>query len=775
MGLRTRIFLAFLAVVSLLAIVGLVSVRLDARIQALVASIRMGSTVDLKTDHLVGVGIEVLGVWDDGPGAFVATGIERLPVPRRPKVRGAIRAMDRAARTITLYNLTIHVRDNTEFDAGPLATIWELLELGQRIEVSCRVVGDGKWVARKVHTLNVKPTDKIKGTVTQMSIDGIAPDTLEIDGFQVTASLRNFRSNPASPLWRIERASQMAAALQECRVAGQEMVGRWASHSHPTLPLETEEGIAPKTAEALLTHAQADFERALDQSVTALGIPIDAPPPAESGTDEVGEPAEWLHLLLEKRPLYRARLARLRELIRTDRAAAHDFLDYELDPFLETEMLPIVLAYRQEAERQMATDVRTISRWADNTTRIVLATSAIAVILAAVLAWLMWRSISTPLRTLHQAALAIGHGRFDTRIEIHRSDELGTLAHALNTMVEELATTTVSIAHLEGIIDSMASALVLADQDGRITRLNRAASMLLGVSMEELLGKPFATLCPADPARQGGFKDESAGVPLECNFRRGDGTAIPVALSHAVLLGPGATTRGYVYVAQDLSERQQVEARIRKSLAEKDLLLREVHHRVKNNLQVISSLLDLQSSGIQDRQLLEKLTESQSRIRSIALIHEQLYQAHDLGRIDLNAYLERLTAPLVQSFGRSGGVQLVLEVTDLWLDLDQALACGLIVNELVTNALKHAFPGDSSGQIRIQGRPVDGRCVLVVADNGQGIQPSTRIEMASTLGMRLVASLVQQLHGTLTTGSGPGCEVRVEFPGAFQPAAAEVL
>jgi len=767
-GLRVRLVGAFLALGSLLVLVSAFSVRLDARIQHLVAQLRTQSMVDLEREDLIGAGLEVTGLWDADAQEFVATDLERLPTPRRPKIRGVIEAADPVARTITLFGAPIAIPEATESDVSPPEGIWVALQRGRRVEISCRVGADGTWIARKVRTQDVKQSDKLKGTVTRSRSDGNAPDTLEIDGYRVNASPRRFRSNPASPLWQIERASQMASALQECRIAAHEVLGRWRWHPEPDV-VGDEDREGTHAPEALLVRSQTEFERVLDQSLTALGVGLDTPSQLPSSNEEVDEPAECLHLLLARRPNLRARIARFRELAHRAPDQALDYLDFELDPFLQSEMLPVVQAYRQGAERRLASDVRNISSWADAAMWVVLATSAFAVALAILLGTVLWRSISTPLRKLHEAALAIGRGHFDTRVEVHRRDELGALARALNTMVEELATTTVSIAHLEGIIDSMASALILTDPKGRVTRLNRAALQLLGPEAE-LLGRPFASICSVDTGRVVADRiPGDAPVPVESTLQKCDGSTVHVALSHAPLFGSGSAPRGFVYVAQDLTERRQIEARIRNSLADKELLLREVHHRVKNNLQVISSLLDLQSSVSQDQRFLQMLSESQNRVRSIALIHEQLYQSRDLARIELPAYLERLTIPLMQFSGRDGAIRLRLDIEDMSLDIDQTLACGLIVTELATNALKHAFPGERGGEIRISARVQGNNCRLTVADDGRGLPESIDAETVPTLGLSLVANLVRQLQGTFEIRTNHGSEIRIEFPDALRP------
>jgi two-component sensor histidine kinase len=215
-------------------------------------------------------------------------------------------------------------------------------------------------------------------------------------------------------------------------------------------------------------------------------------------------------------------------------------------------------------------------------------------------------------------------------------------------------------------------------------------------------------------------------------------------------------------VALDLTEQKRIQARLRESLGEKELLLREVHHRVKNNMQVISSLLAMQSTG-GDPEVAKKLEESQNRIRSIALIHEQLYRSTELAHIDVRGYLETLTSQLLQSFGKAGSVRVELEADPLSLDIDQSMALGLIVNELMTNALKYAYPGERSGTLRIRlSEQPDGQRLLSVSDDGPGLTDARR-DGPPTLGMSLIATLARQLRGRVETDGSRGTTVRVLF------------
>ena len=219
-------------------------------------------------------------------------------------------------------------------------------------------------------------------------------------------------------------------------------------------------------------------------------------------------------------------------------------------------------------------------------------------------------------------------------------------------------------------------------------------------------------------------------------------------------------------VQERTSELTQTNAKLAGLLHEKELLLKEVHHRVKNNLQVISSLLNLQSDYIKDPESLQVFAESRNRVRSMALIHEKLYQSHDLARIDFADYLRSLTRNLQSSFSKkSASVQIGVEVEDLMLGVDSAVPCGLIVNELVTNCFKYAFPGDRSGKIQItMTRGSSEGLKLSVSDNGVGFPKDVDFKNTNSLGMQIINTLAEQLDGTIHMSNGVGTKFEICFP-----------
>jgi two-component sensor histidine kinase len=221
---------------------------------------------------------------------------------------------------------------------------------------------------------------------------------------------------------------------------------------------------------------------------------------------------------------------------------------------------------------------------------------------------------------------------------------------------------------------------------------------------------------------------------------------------------------------QEIVERARAEEMLRAALAEKEVLLREIHHRVKNNLQVITSLLNLEAGRIQDEQGVDVLRDSQSRIRAMALVHDHLYRSDNLSQIDFGSYVQTLINQVSYSHGASiRQIDIRSDIENILLPIDTAIPCGLIINELVANALEHAFPDDRHGSVRIEMKAQpNGSMVLAVSDDGVGVKPGFSLERAGSLGMTLINTLAKQLNGHVALDQTAGTSFQISFGNPLQ-------
>jgi len=212
-------------------------------------------------------------------------------------------------------------------------------------------------------------------------------------------------------------------------------------------------------------------------------------------------------------------------------------------------------------------------------------------------------------------------------------------------------------------------------------------------------------------------------------------------------------------------ERREAEESLKKSLAEKEILLKEVHHRVKNNMQIISSILKMQQRQVDDHQLKEALEESQNRIRSMALVHENLYRNENLAKILFSNYVKSMAGNLARSYTDSNNnIHLKFDIEDVYMPLDTGIPCGLIINELLSNSFKYAFPEKNSGVIKIQFKNIgQNNYEMEVSDNGVGINGGIDIENTKSLGMKIVTKLVQQIEGNLKYDFSNGTKFKITF------------
>jgi two-component system, sensor histidine kinase PdtaS len=323
------------------------------------------------------------------------------------------------------------------------------------------------------------------------------------------------------------------------------------------------------------------------------------------------------------------------------------------------------------------------------------------------------------------------------------------------------------------VVESAPNAMVMINQIGVIEMVNAQAERVFGFARDEMLGQRIEMLVPErfrgnHPNLRGSFFGHPASRPMGAGRDlfglKKDGSEFPVEIG----LNPIETDEGTMVLSAivDISDRKHKEESIHAALKEKDILLGEIHHRVKNNLQIVHSLLDLQSTSISDPISLGLMRESQNRVRSMALIHQTLYESKDFARVDFGRFLDTLVPTLISSYGIAAArIKLAIDATEVQLPINSAIPCGLIVNELISNALKHAFPDARPGEIRINlAHATADRVMLVVSDDGIGIREDLDLAQAATLGLQLVTLLVDQLAGDLEIQRGNPTRFSVGFP-----------
>jgi PAS domain S-box-containing protein len=323
----------------------------------------------------------------------------------------------------------------------------------------------------------------------------------------------------------------------------------------------------------------------------------------------------------------------------------------------------------------------------------------------------------------------------------------------------------------------------IAEVDGttRFVAVNDRVCHILGYSRDELLRMTARGLtAPEDRPRTDEVDERLIDgrvdrFEYEKRYLRRDGSRVWVQVTVSAIRDANGRFLRAIATVHDITERKAAEDQIRASLDEKDVLLREVHHRVKNNLAVISSLFYLQSNYSSDLQVAAVLQESQDRVRSMALVHESLYRSTNLTAVEFGGYVRRLADHLLSTYRpTTGPVGLNIDMAPIELTIEQAIPCGLIMNELITNALKHAFPTERAPELTIDGRcHPDGQCEFSVRDNGVGIPDD--VATGQTLGLRLIRLLGTQLDAVVSLRRvGPGTYAGLSFVAASRRATARL-
>jgi PAS domain S-box-containing protein len=358
------------------------------------------------------------------------------------------------------------------------------------------------------------------------------------------------------------------------------------------------------------------------------------------------------------------------------------------------------------------------------------------------------------------------------------------------------------------VVDTMADSLLVIDENKNIVNVNKSTLDLLGYSENKLMTSPLGKILNLHDFESQIYPQVVSDGKIEnveTAFLTKDGKSVPMYISASAIYDSTRELQGIVFVGRDLrdtkkliddlekaknrleekvdertnellninkelqieiKERKNVEEQIKSSLKEKEILLKEIHHRVKNNLQIISSLLNLQAADLKDSKILEQFEEIQKRIKSMSLIHEQLYKSKDLTRIDFDKYIYDLTANLSYSYGsKLDHISFKTKVKSIFLNIDQAIPCGLIINELMSNSIKHGFPRGKKGEILVDFHlDEDNNYTLIVSDNRLGWREGLDFQSTESVGLKLVNLLTKQLKGTIKLDRNHGTSFKIIFP-----------
>ncbi|MBW2596211.1 MAG: PAS domain S-box protein, partial [Deltaproteobacteria bacterium] len=327
-----------------------------------------------------------------------------------------------------------------------------------------------------------------------------------------------------------------------------------------------------------------------------------------------------------------------------------------------------------------------------------------------------------------------------------------------------------SEAKYRGFFEASKDVVYITSAEGKFIDMNNAGLELFGIKRDELDKIDATEDIYADPKDRAAFTKtlDRAGYTTshEVNLKRMDGTVFPATIAAVTTKDAEGNITGYQGIIRDETERKHAEEKIKRSLREKETLLSEIHHRVKNNMQIIISLLSLQSKDIADERALSLIKNCEDRIRSMSLVHEKLYSSEDLSRIDFSDYVESMAARLFQVHRvDSRVVSFSSHIKNVSFNIETAIPLGLIANELISNALKHAFPEGRKGKIAVeltQDKKTE-EYILTVTDNGVGFPEEIDYRNSETFGLQLVDMLTEQLHGTVELDRSKGTSFKITF------------
>jgi len=446
-----------------------------------------------------------------------------------------------------------------------------------------------------------------------------------------------------------------------------------------------------------------------------------------------------------------------------------EMFNVTIEPYFRNTLLPKLLQLRTSYNEQVDVQLASLQIRAEETVLRIIFYSVLSFVMSLLLAFLVYRSITKPVKELTDTARQLGDGDLSQRIELNTGDELAKLANTFNKMAENLSKSMVSRSYVNNIIQSMGDMLFVTGPDGDIELINQTVMDKLEYLSEDLKEESFWFLISGEEREYLKEIVESgngSGTPIETRLVTKFGNVIPVNLSYTILSGNG-NEMNRIFVASDISTLKEAEQKISDSLKEKNVLLAEIHHRVKNNLAVISGLIEMQLWNIEEEESKTILRDSQLRIQSIALVHEKLYETDNFAEVKISEYIKELVHGISESFSNPNAeINLHFDCEDIKMNINQAIPFSLLLNESVVNAFKHGFKGCKKGDLKLYLTSTADEITLKVSDNGVGLPSPDIVENSKSLGMTLIETLTAQLEGNfeLKDNDGSGVTFKIVFP-----------
>lgn len=521
--------------------------------------------------------------------------------------------------------------------------------------------------------------------------------------------------------------------------------------------------MSPERAREKVRSSIRNFSISLDSAKLILESHIEVQDREQTNHQEL---LDVLYKLEERFKIYRSLVEELFNLSSASFEDGREFLSVTVEPYFRSNMIPLIEQVRVTSRNNMDRQIAVLNNKLELAATILAFATLTALLLSVGLAFYLYRSIATPLQRLSNTAKQIGKGNLDERIEINSKDEIGALAGEFNRMAENLSKITFSKDYVENIFDSMADTLVVTDAQYCIKRVNMATQNMLGYDEEELLGQSLQILFENNtlPRELSETEKDQELENCETAYQTREGELIPVNFSKAVMYNAAGNVKGLVCLASDITDRKEAERQIKKSLKEKEILLAEIHHRVKNNLAVISGMLQMQIWETSSKAAETALRDSQLRVQSIALVHEKLYQSENLSYIEFDKYLHDLLQAISGTFmADDENIFIETKLDAIALNINQAIPCSLLINELVVNAYKHAFNPQKGGTIFINMGENDGIVNISVWDDGNGFPENYEDSSSESLGMSIVKTLVTQLNAEIDIYNSNGANINISF------------